>query len=382
MDKLKARIIQLDIVNGYWEGSLNGQHPTSVRLFKPGINETSKGMFIYDPQNKQQIIANQKLNDGRDLLPIDIAHNSLNPNATTPEAGISVGWWKLDIADDGIWARDIQWTDRGKLFLDNREYRFISPAFYSREEVCRQCPDCLVGEACSSPNNYISQITNFALTNEPATFNPLPLVAEKEKLQMAKQEQVETINKEEETISVDSTDEQTQLSTEEEEETVEEEEVLEEEALPVKEEEVDEAASELEAQVSSLQQKLEEALSLLAEKEAELSAMRDEQVAASKLSLIESLGNISERESKFLQSMELSKLQEWVDIAKEKPAVETGKADSPKQTKLSAPTPKSAPKSVDEKIRAGVVLNFSSLPSKEEIRKQAERWAQLQKGSK
>lgn len=138
--------------------------PSSVRLFKVGENKTSKGVFVYDPALKDIIIKNAEL-DGRDLLPIDIAHLSVSSGVDNPAAHRAYGWFRLSVEDEGIFAKDIEWTKAGKELLEDRAFRFISPTF-TVEEI--------------DDKEVISSVINFALTNEPATYQPLALVASKE----------------------------------------------------------------------------------------------------------------------------------------------------------------------------------------------------------
>lgn len=138
--------------------------PSSVRLFKAGENKTSKGVFFYDPALKDTIIKNAEL-DGRDLLPIDIAHLSVSSGVDNPAAHRAYGWFRLSVEDEGIYAKDIEWTKAGKELLEDRAFRFISPTF-TVEEL--------------NNKEIITSIINFALTNEPATYQPMALVASKE----------------------------------------------------------------------------------------------------------------------------------------------------------------------------------------------------------
>lgn len=172
MNNIKKVNIKLEKDNTE-EDNTTSNLPTEVRLFKAGLNKSSKGIYVYDPARKEEMQKLQEEKDGRDLLPIDIAHNSLNPFADDPDSQISLGWYKLKFDDEGIWATNIDWTARAQDYLSNREFRFISPAF----DLFTTTDGDL--ELTEDGNAIISQIVNFALTNEPATYNPLPLVASK-----------------------------------------------------------------------------------------------------------------------------------------------------------------------------------------------------------
>jgi len=154
MKSLRSHVISVEI----------DDIPTRVRLFSPGENRTTKGSVWYDPGLSSLVAKNQRINDTRDRLPIDIAHLSLT-NAPTVEAHASYGWFKVNATRDGIWAEDIQWTEEGLALLSTRKFRFISPAFYTQVH---------------SDRDTIVQVENFALTNNPASLAILPLVASQE----------------------------------------------------------------------------------------------------------------------------------------------------------------------------------------------------------
>jgi len=64
-------------------------------------------------------------------LPIDVNHKS--EVAPAGEETPAMGWiTALDVREGAIWAR-VEWTPRGREALANREYRYISPAFYHDE---------------------------------------------------------------------------------------------------------------------------------------------------------------------------------------------------------------------------------------------------------
>jgi hypothetical protein len=307
--------------------------PTRVRLFKKGPNTTSKGIFNYDPSNIPLIEAKQKNEDGRDLYPIDVAHLSLT-DAANPDAHISVGWFELSFEEDGIYADNIKWTPRGQAYLENREFRFISPAFDIRS---------------TDEGKEITYISNFAITNNPATYNPLPLVASKEtinveELQIVTQDEAmdqrmdqgpspgsnlknkpktapsETVsplaahseasqlnkeyNKEDfnkmSDLNETNQEKPVELSASEkpEEEVKEEEEVLPEEK--------DQMLSDLQAQNEELKAKLTELMAKLAEYESAV-------VEAEKTSVLDSL-ELSKEEKEFFSKLELNQLKEYSTI--------------------------------------------------------------------
>jgi phage I-like protein len=67
-------------------------------------------------------------------LPIDENHST---DLAAPKGGASpaFGWMSNLCADENgaIWA-DVEWTERGREALNKKEYRYISPVFYSDEQ--------------------------------------------------------------------------------------------------------------------------------------------------------------------------------------------------------------------------------------------------------
>lgn len=151
---------------------LGSEAPTDIKLFDAGRNESEKAIAIYDPGKKENM---QESEVGRDKLPINFNH-SLN-KAVKAEEGIAAGWFELSLESDGIWARNIEWTSRAKELIENREYRFTSPEFSFFENV--KDGSLQVSED-GRPIGTLETIAGLALTNTPATFNPMPLVASKE----------------------------------------------------------------------------------------------------------------------------------------------------------------------------------------------------------
>lgn len=266
--------------------------PTRVRLFKVGINQTSKGDFIYDPKNIPELLANQNNEDGRDKYPIDVAHLSLT-DAPNPDAHAAVGWWDLEFDEDGIWADNIKWTPRGESYLQNREFRFISPAFKTRTEK----------------DKTIVYIDNMTITNEPATYNPIPLVASKINMENSMSEQ--TDNKENKTeVEVESEYTEEKLSTAKlEDEGTEElpkEEIVPEAKAEEEEAPVEELADEKDTMIAELKAVVEELKSRLA-------VYEEEKVAASKQELLSKF-SLSDKEKKYWLAKDIKDIEEYFSI--------------------------------------------------------------------
>lgn len=101
---------------------------------------------------------------GIDLV-VDYEHQTeggeySSPDGTAPAAG----WIKqlINKGRDGLWAA-VEWTDRARELLANREYRYYSPVFYVTENGSR-----------------LARLLRVALTNSPRLNRIRPLVAKQE----------------------------------------------------------------------------------------------------------------------------------------------------------------------------------------------------------
>jgi len=92
---------------------------------------------------------------GNDMV-IDYEHQTLK-DVQAPAAG----WIKrlVDRGKDGLWAV-VEWTQRAKEYLKNREYRYFSPVFWVAKE-----------------GRKVARIENVALTNYPRINQLRPIVA-------------------------------------------------------------------------------------------------------------------------------------------------------------------------------------------------------------
>lgn len=93
-------------------------------------------------------------------LVIDYEHQSLY-GVEAPAAG----WMKQleSRGAAGLWAVNVEWTPRARLYLQNREYRFLSPVFYLDPDT-----------------REIIEVIGAGLTNNPAIDGMVPLVARRE----------------------------------------------------------------------------------------------------------------------------------------------------------------------------------------------------------
>jgi phage I-like protein len=132
--------------------------PSEFRIFQRGINETSKGNFLFDDKAAKLVMTAYRKH-GVDLM-IDLEHLSLDEEsrAFDPDAR---GWCQLEVRKDGsLWAVNVRWTPDGERRLRNRLQRYVSPTFLADEKSRR-----------------ISAIFNIAICATPATHNTPALVA-------------------------------------------------------------------------------------------------------------------------------------------------------------------------------------------------------------
>ncbi len=94
---------------------------------------------------------------GNDMV-IDYEHQTV-----TGQEAPAAGWVKaLFPASDGLWAR-VEWTDRARVYLEKKEYRYFSPVVQ-------------LGEG-----RLVVDLLHVALTNFPALTNLVPLVLQNQR---------------------------------------------------------------------------------------------------------------------------------------------------------------------------------------------------------
>lgn len=137
--------------------------PSEFRIFPQGTIETTKGIFKFDGASANDVMSKAK--DWGNDFPLDYGHSMVgfaSMFASNPaEAGKAAGWFKPVVRGGDLWATSVRWTPTATAYLKNREYRYVSPAFRADDE------------------GRISELTNVALTNLPATKRMNPLVMSK-----------------------------------------------------------------------------------------------------------------------------------------------------------------------------------------------------------
>lgn len=133
--------------------------PSEIRLLKAGSNEYAAGdtdaQLLFDADSAQQVMARYQKRGIR--LKADYEHQSLQQPPI--QAPASAKRWTPEIRKGELWATDIQWTRKARQMIADGEYDYFSIA------------------ARRDTSNRITEIINFALTNNPAANGIEPLVA-------------------------------------------------------------------------------------------------------------------------------------------------------------------------------------------------------------
>ena len=148
-----------------------GNLPSELPILKYGKTDTTEGPYFLDEKGADSVL---KIFSKRNIdLYFDYEHKSLDPE--TPEQGKAAGWFELEKREDGIWAKNIKWTEQASEYLRKREYRYFSPVLKTDK------------------NGNVFRLINIALTNLPATDNIEPLIELKDK-KLSEQIDADTIN--------------------------------------------------------------------------------------------------------------------------------------------------------------------------------------------
>lgn len=119
--------------------------PTEIVVIPAGMVESTKGNFIVN-ENSFKAINEYYLKRELDIV-IDYEHQTLNGGEAP--AG---GWIKSLRWEDGIGVMaNVEWTEKAKSYLANREYRYLSPVILVRKS-----------------DNLAIRLHSVALTNTPA----------------------------------------------------------------------------------------------------------------------------------------------------------------------------------------------------------------------
>lgn len=103
-----------------------GGAPEVISVLPLGHVKSAKGEFDVDGESFSAMKA-QIAQRGVDLV-VDYEHQTL-----TGEQAPAAGWVKELFLDDGQIKARVEWTDRARAYLENREYRYLSPVITVRK---------------------------------------------------------------------------------------------------------------------------------------------------------------------------------------------------------------------------------------------------------
>lgn len=111
-----------------------GEIPKRFQIFRKGVNTSTKGKFLYDDES-EKLLKKEQEQRGIDMM-IDLEHLSLDQESENydPDAR---GWFVLEFADDGLYAKNVKWTPDGERRLKEKTQRYISPAFVKEKKTGR-----------------------------------------------------------------------------------------------------------------------------------------------------------------------------------------------------------------------------------------------------
>lgn len=128
--------------------------PEEIQVIPYGIEiQTPKGPFTLDEESAVAVI--NSFDAQKNQMVIDYEHQTL-AGTEAPAAG-----WITKLINkgaDGIWAA-VNWTEKAKQYLANKEYKYVSPVFLKRIS-----------------DNKVMCLINVALTNQPNIDGMVPLV--------------------------------------------------------------------------------------------------------------------------------------------------------------------------------------------------------------
>ena len=144
---LATRTDSTDVENGA-DGT-----PVAFKIWPFGEVNTDMGVHKFTKRSAELLDAEQKTRGN--LYSFDVDHLSFNDNAP-PENRKAVGFHRLEVRADGLWAVDVDLADwvRKGMAQSPPEWRYFSPAY-----------------AVDSTTSEITSYQNTALTNNPATWS-------------------------------------------------------------------------------------------------------------------------------------------------------------------------------------------------------------------
>lgn len=126
--------------------------PSTIRLLPLGLVSSQKGKFNVDTESFT-LMQKQFEERGVDIV-IDYEHQTLD-NVQAPAGG----WVKELVLEDDFISAKVEWTPQGKKYLENKEYRYISPVILVRPR-----------------DKKAINLHSVALTNTPAINGMFPII--------------------------------------------------------------------------------------------------------------------------------------------------------------------------------------------------------------
>jgi phage I-like protein len=106
---------------------IEGQAPGEIQVIPYGVAiKTANGEFTYDEESAAEIIG--AFEAQKNQMVIDYEHQTLS-GTQAPAAG-----WIIKLINkgkEGLWAV-VEWTNKAKEYLTNKEYKYVSPVFLKR----------------------------------------------------------------------------------------------------------------------------------------------------------------------------------------------------------------------------------------------------------
>jgi hypothetical protein len=129
---------------------------SEIQVIPYGSYTTEEGTFLHDEVSADFVM--KAFDAHKNDLVIDYEHQTLS-GKEAPAAG----WITrlINRGKAGIWAA-VMWTEKAKLYIGNREYRYLSPVFLKR-----------------GSDNRVVKLVNAGLTNQPAIDGMVPLINKK-----------------------------------------------------------------------------------------------------------------------------------------------------------------------------------------------------------
>jgi len=160
-DKKKSKIEQADVFALTLSLGDKAEVPEWIHVLPIGSYKHPKGLLRITESEAQKVVQNFK-DDPRDLV-LDYEHQSLNTIANGQPAP-AAGWIKeLELREDGVWAK-VEWTERAKEHIKNKEYKYVSPVYVPDYK------DPKTGESVGP------KLVSVALTNTPFLPDLKPIV--------------------------------------------------------------------------------------------------------------------------------------------------------------------------------------------------------------